>query len=91
MERELTTTIVDAFRSIKKFINFSYIICGKPFVKSVYRLTRPVKSVDNIISPENKERFLILDSESLSYLENYEDIYIPMLPICPMGNGATSG
>lgn len=91
MERELTTTIVDAFRSIKKFINFSYIIWGKPFVKSIYRLSRPVKSLDNIIPLESKEKFLILDSESLSYLENYEDIFIPMLPICPLGNGASSG
>lgn len=83
LERELAATIIDAFRKIKKFIEFGFLIWGKPFWKHVYKHARPIKSLDNIISDESKDRFLILDSECLSYLEKYEDIYVPILPIVP--------
>lgn len=90
LERELASTIVDAFKKIKKFIEFAFLICGKRFWKKVYKHARPIKSLDNIISDESKDRFLILDSECLSYLEKYEDIYVPILPIVPTANNVDS-
>ena len=81
LDQEIATIIIESFTKIKPNIEFKVLICGMSFCKWVYKQSRPVKSLDKIISPENKDRFLILDSESISYLENYEDILIPMLPI----------
>ena len=81
LDQEIATVIIDSFNSLKPNIEFRVVIWGKPFWKSVYRQAKPVKSLDNIIAPENKDKFLILDSESISYLEKYEDIFIPLLPI----------
>lgn len=89
--KELTMTIIEAFQSIKKFINFTYIIWDKPFWKSVYKLSRPVKSLKNIIPENDKSRFIILDSESLSYIEKYEDIYFPVLPISAFDKPVNGG
>lgn len=81
LDRNLASGIIKAFQSIKKSIEFEFIIWGKPFWKPIYKAFRPIKSVDTIISEEDKERFIILDSESISYLEKYDDIYIPIIPI----------
>ena len=81
LERELATAITDAFCKLKPNIEFKIMIWGKPFWKSIYKQPRPVKWLDNIIPLEHKEKFLILDSESISYLEKYEDIFIPLIPI----------
>ena len=91
LERELATAITDAFKKLKPNIDFKIMICGKPFCKSIYKQPRPVKSFDNIIPLEHKDKFLILDSESISYLENYEDIFIPLIPIASSDKHVNTG
>lgn len=91
MERDLATAIIEAFANIKPNIEFKMMIWGKPFWNTIYRQPRPVKSLDNIIPLEHKDKFLILDPESISYLQNYEDIYIPLLPIASSEKHVNTG
>lgn len=96
LERELATAIIDAFQSIKRFIQFQFVIAGKPFWKTIYKQFRPVKSIDNIVGgweyPNTyKDKFIVLDSESISYMEHYEDIFVPILPIVVSNRGQDTG
>ena len=94
LETEITSAIIKSFQGLKSGINFAFIIWGKEFHKNIYGLLKPVKSLNKIIpwggnkSGETtsereylKNKFLILDSDILSYYQNFEDIHVPILPI----------
>ncbi|CAI2386322.1 unnamed protein product [Moneuplotes crassus] len=94
LEKDITEGLISTFHEWKEGIDFAFVICGKPFYKSISNKIGPIKSLNKIIpSIENldmneeeytdfiKSRFLILDCEVLSYLQNFEDVHVPILPI----------
>ncbi|CAI2359091.1 unnamed protein product [Moneuplotes crassus] len=94
LEKDITEILVNTFHNLKEGIDFAFVICGKPFSKTITNNIGPIKSLNKIIPTMDsldkdeesyrefiRNKFLILDCDVLSYYEHFEEIHVPILPI----------